>query len=53
LKSAAVRVVPGTAGGVAAMFNKVKRLVVVDDDGRLGGLDARREMLKLLAGDRL
>jgi CBS domain-containing protein len=32
--------------------HKVKRLVVVDDDGRLRGLVARREILKLLAGDR-
>lgn len=34
------------------MHHKVKRLVVVDDDGRLRGLVARRGILKLLAGDR-
>jgi len=34
------------------MQHRVKRLVVVDADGRLRGLVSRREILRLLAGQR-
>jgi CBS domain-containing protein len=33
------------------MQHRVKRVVVVDDDGRFRGLVDRREMLRLLAGE--